>query len=366
MFKDCYKGKTVLITGHTGFKGTWLTSWLLKCGAKVIGVSKDIPTEPSMFNVLGLEDKIEHHLFDLIDNSKVDKIIEDKKPDFVFHLAAQAIVSVSYKDPAETFRTNVIGTTHILDALRKSNHPCTAIMITSDKCYDNVEWNWGYREHDALGGKDVYSGSKGAAELVIKSFYHSFFKNEDSKVRLASTRAGNVVGGGDWAVDRIIPDCVRAWSQNKVVTIRSPKATRPWQHVLEPLSGYLHLGQALHFDESLNGESFNFGPRPEYNHSVSEILIHMGKKWDFDPPESSYKVVDEITFHEAGLLKLNCDKALAILKWVPNLLFDEFVELTSNWYYRFYEGKSDMYALTIEQLEFYQNRAKEQGISWTK
>jgi len=252
MFSDIYKGKKVLVTGHTGFKGTWLTTWLLSLDADVIGISKDIPTQPSMFEILGLEDKIQHHNIDIRDISALSQVITDEKPDFVFHLAAQAIVSISYDDPLDTISSNLMGTTNLLESLRISNHQCTAIIITSDKAYDNVEQIWGYKENDPMGGKDIYSGSKGASELIFKSYYHSFFKSEESSVRLAVARAGNVIGGGDWAQDRIVVDCVEAWSKPKSVEIRSPGATRPWQHVLEPLSGYLNLGQELYNDRGLN------------------------------------------------------------------------------------------------------------------
>ena len=282
MFKNIYNNKRVLVTGNTGFKGSWLTAWLLQTGANVFGISKDIPTKPSLFEVLNLNDKITHFEEDVCNFSAVKKIMEEVQPDFVFHLAAQPIVSDSYENPLETITTNVLGTTNVLEALRTLNFPCTAIIITSDKCYDNVEWVWGYKETDALGGKDIYSGSKGAAELVCKSYYHSFFKKETSKIRIATARAGNVIGGGDWALDRIVPDCMRAWSRGEVVEIRSPKATRPWQHVLEPLSGYLQLGAELFENKQLNGESFNFGPKAENSHSVEQLLNDLRKVWQID------------------------------------------------------------------------------------
>jgi CDP-glucose 4,6-dehydratase len=264
MFSSIYKNKKVLVTGHTGFKGSWLTTWLLKLKANVIGISKDIPTHPSMFEELNLEEKIKHYQEDIRNLSKMSEIILDEKPDFLFHLAAQSLVSVSYDDPIETISSNLLGTANILEALKISNHKCTSIIITSDKAYENVEQIWGYKEDDKMGGRDIYSGSKGAAELIIKSYYHSFFKNKESNITLAIGRAGNVIGGGDWAKDRIVVDCMKSWSDNKSVEIRSPKATRPWQHALEPLSGYLNLGQVLCEDGGLHGESFNFGPRFKY------------------------------------------------------------------------------------------------------
>jgi CDP-glucose 4,6-dehydratase len=284
----------------------------------------------------------------------------------VFHLAAQPIVSYSYENPLETLTTNVIGTANVLEALRVLNRPCTAIMITSDKCYDNVEWVWGYKETDALGGKDVYSGSKGAAELVCKSYYHSFFKKENSQVRMATARAGNVIGGGDWALDRIVPDCMRAWSEGKIVEIRSPKATRPWQHVLEPLSGYLLLGQALYRDVELNGESFNFGPKAEHNHTVQELLEDLSRQWQFSEVSQAYRITGNIAFHEAGLLKLNCDKALSVLRWKPTLDYDKLIDFTGGWYYSFYRENADMYDFTIMQLEEYFQQARKQKLIWTQ
>ena len=273
MFDNIYKGKKVLVTGHTGFKGSWLTSWLLKLGAEVIGISKDIPTEPSMFKELGLEKKITHFLKDARDLNEVQEVIIKEVPDFVFHLAAQPIVSLSYSNPIETISSNVMGTANILEALRLSNHKCTAIIITSDKAYDNVEQIWGYKEDDHMGGKDIYSGSKGATELIIKSYFYSFFNNDSCNVKLGIGRAGNVIGGGDWAKDRIVVDCMLAWNKGEHVEIRSPKATRPWQHVLEPLSGYLKLGFDLYNDNSLNGEGFNFGPRSEQNRTVQNSTV---------------------------------------------------------------------------------------------
>ncbi len=363
MFADAFKGKRVLITGHTGFKGSWLTAWLLKLGAEITGVSKDIPTQPAMFEVLGLAGRIRHVSADIRDLPAMRNLIAGEKPDFVFHLAAQAIVSTSYIDPVATITTNAIGTMNILEALRTLAHPCTAVMISSDKCYDNVEWVWGYRETDKLGGKDIYSGSKGAAELVIRSYLHSFFK-EEHPVRLAVGRAGNVIGGGDWAKDRIVADCMRAWSEGQSVEIRSPQATRPWQHVLEPLSGYLTLAQTLACRPQLHGEAYNFGPRAEQNHRVIELLGDLGKFWGYASPEQIYRITANVPFHEAGLLKLNCDKALFDLKWEPNLDYSETIDLVGSWYSGFYREEADMYFLTLEQIEAYEKMALERKRIW--
>ena len=366
MFNNIYNGKKVLVTGHTGFKGSWLTTWLVKLGANVIGISKDIPTNPSMFEKLALESKIKHYQEDIRDLSKMTEIISSEKPQFLFHLAAQPIVSTSYSNPIETISSNVMGTANILEALKVSNHKCTAVIITSDKAYDNVEQVWGYKEDDKMGGKDIYSGSKGAAELIIKSYYHSFFKAEDCNVKLAIGRAGNVIGGGDWAKDRIVVDCMQAWSHGEVVEIRAPKATRPWQHVLEPLSGYLNLGAELYGNDSLHGEAFNFGPRAEQNHTVEELLIDLSKYWNFKDVSNAYKVTGNIPFHEAGLLKLNCDKALFYLKWQANLEYKDTIKFTSEWYYDFYNTDKNILNKTLEQIEEYENMAKDKGLKWTE
>jgi len=366
MFGNVYKDKKVLVTGHTGFKGTWLTTWLLKLGANVVGISKDIPTTPSMFEELKLENKIKYYQEDIRELSKMTEIICKEKPEFLFHLAAQPIVSTSYSDPIETISSNVMGTANTLEALKVSNHKCTAVIITSDKAYDNVEQVWGYKEDDKMGGKDIYSGSKGAAELIIKSYYHSFFKEDECNIKLAIGRAGNVIGGGDWAKDRIVVDCMEAWSKDKTVEIRAPKATRPWQHVLEPLSGYLNLGQVLYENDSLHGEGFNFGPRAEQNHTVVDLLIDLSKYWDFNDIKQAYEVTGNIPFHEAGLLKLNCDKALFHFKWQANLEYKDTIRFTSEWYYDFYKTDINVLNKTISQIEEYETKAKEKGLKWTE
>lgn len=363
MFNNIYKGKKVLVTGHTGFKGAWLCMWLLKLDAEVHGISIDVPTEPSLFEALHLNDKITDHRMDVRNLEGVKKLIHEIQPDFIFHLAAQPIVSLSYSDPIQTFSTNIMGTAHVLESLRTLEKFCTCVIITSDKCYDNVEWVWGYRETDRLGGKDIYSGSKGAAEIVFNSYFHSFFKNKNN-IRLVSARAGNVIGGGDWAADRIVPDCIRAWKNGGAVSIRSPKATRPWQHVLEPLSGYLLLGQQAAQKSDLHGESFNFGPDAENNHSVLNLLNDLSKYWNFSPNQKPYNIIDNIPFHEAGLLKLNCDKALFYLKWLPTLTYDELTEMTSAWYYSYYHEDKDMYAYTSAQINQYESLARSRKAIW--
>jgi len=366
MFKDIYKDKKVLITGNTGFKGSWLSIWLKKLGSEVYGISKDIPTTPSMFEQLGLVSKVDHNFVDVRNYDEVKAIMQNIKPDFLFHMAAQPIVVNSYKDPVETISTNVIGTMNVLEALRELNNSCTAIIITSDKCYNNVEWIWGYKETDQIGGKDIYSGSKGAAELIFKSYYHSFFKkSNNSLVKAATVRAGNVIGGGDWAEHRIVPDCIKSWVRGESVEIRSPKATRPWQHVLEPLSGYLTIGQQLYANDGLNGESFNFGPHSDNNKTVFELLHDLSNYWSLsqEPARISKETTD---FHEAGLLKLNCDKALHYLRWMPTLEYNSNIEFTSRWYYNYYYSDINMFKFTLDQISEYETKAIKKGLEWTK
>lgn len=364
MFGSVYTNKKVLVTGATGFKGSWLCMWLLELGADVYGFSIDIPTQPSHFEVLDLDQRIQHRFGDITDKGAFEAFYSEVQPDFLFHLAAQPIVSISYADPLGTFATNVLGSAQVLDAVRTTDRPCTVVMITSDKCYENVEWEWGYRETDALGGKDPYSASKGAAELVIHAYVSSFFAKSE-RILVSSARAGNVIGGGDWAKDRLVPDAMRAWSQGQDVPIRAPKSTRPWQHVLEPLSGYLQLGERLHAQRIHSGEAYNFGPAPSSTHTVLELLDGLRRSWDRNEESSAPVNVGESHFHEAGLLKLNCDKALAQLQWQPVLDFSETVRFTATWYRQYYEGnKAD--DLTRADILQYTERAKQKGLTWTQ
>ena len=348
---NIFQNKRVLITGHTGFKGSWLSAWLSQLGAKVIGLSDKIPTEPAHYELIKSY-IVNDFRIDIKDAKKVYNTIHEAMPDFVFHLAAQPIVLESYKDPLTTFSTNALGTANILDAMNRTNHKCTAVMITSDKCYDNVEKECGYHETDRLGGKDPYSGSKGAAELAIRSYVQSFFKQPESNIRVAVGRAGNVIGGGDWALYRIIPDCVRSWSINEKPEIRSPFSTRPWQHVLEPLSGYLSLACALSENVSLNGEAFNFGPPANQNHTVEELVNELTNHW----PDAGWTDMSKNNDlpHEAGLLNLNCDKALDTLSWKATLNFKETARWTGEWYQTFYEkGSKEAAVLTMNQIKAY-------------
>jgi len=365
VIENTYSGKKVLVTGHTGFKGSWLSAWLLEMGAHVIGVSDSVPTEPSHFKLAKLHEKVEHFEVDIRNIEQLQRVIELKNPEFVFHLAAQSLVNVSFEQPISTLYTNMLGSANLLESLRFQKKPCTLVVITSDKCYDNVEKVWGYRENDRLGGKDLYSASKGCAELVISAYVNSFFAESESKVRIAVGRAGNVIGGGDWAKGRILPDCVRAWSQNMDVDIRSLNATRPWQHVLEPLSGYLSLGSQLSKDPSLHGEPFNFGPSSQQNFTVQELIEIFSKYWG----SVKWRDVSSKTKHpkEAKLLKLNCDKALQILKWRPTLSFEETVRMTAEWYKQYYlNPKSDINDFTNRQIKDYVKLSKQRGNAWAQ
>ena len=361
--QEQYRNKKMLITGHTGFKGSWLSVWLRHLGAEVVGVSHDLPSSPTNFEVSSLGTMIEDHRLDVRDTLAIQDLIHQVQPDVVFHLAAQALVRPSYENPLETLATNAIGSANVLDALRTLDKQVVAVMITSDKAYDNVEWVWGYRETDPLGGKDPYSASKGMAELAIRAYIESFFNKPDCNVRVGITRAGNVIGGGDWALDRIVPDCMKAWSENKVVDIRSPWATRPWQHVLEPLSGYLLLGAELAKQADQHGEAYNFGPPAHQNHPVCELIDEMSKHWDKVRWNDVSQSQEHL--HEAGLLKLNCDKALFDLKWQPTLQFEETVRMTVEWYKAHYQNPdATMYDFSIQQIEQYVDLARQRQLSW--
>lgn len=364
MLNNSFRGSSVLVTGHTGFKGAWLTAWLKQLGANVVGVALDPPSEPSHFVVANMADEMSDLRIDIRNQAAVEDAIATVQPDFVFHLAAQALVRRSHDDPLETWHTNVLGTLHVLEALRKLDKSCAAVIITSDKCYDNVEWVWGYRETDAMGGQDPYSASKGAAELAIRSYVKSYFPKATSKVRIASARAGNVIGGGDWAGDRIVPDCVKAWSASDTVELRNPHSTRPWQHVLEPLSGYLSLAVVLSQQPEIHGESFNFGPLAQQNHSVLELVRQMALHWD----EVCWQDVSESGAgpYESGLLKLNCDKALHYLRWRAVMGFEDTVRMTAEWYRSYYQQPSKIASVTQLQIEEYTRLARKQGLSWAK
>lgn len=364
MFQQFYKNASVLVTGHTGFKGSWLSEWLLQLGAKVSGFSLYIPSTPSHFEVLGLKDRMLHIEGDIRNLGDLKLAFEKTKPDIVFHMAAQPIVQTSYEDPAGTYSANLMGTVNLLECLRQSKNTKAAVIVTSDKCYENVEWVYGYRESDRLGGKDPYSASKACAEIAFSSYVRSFF-TKDQPTALASARAGNVIGGGDWADHRIVPDCVRALSANRKPSIRNPESTRPWQHVLEPLSGYLWLAALLQKRRKIvDGQSYNFGPPAETTQTVRELIAEMKKHW----PSENWDVGPAAPNHgaEAGLLRLSCEKAQNDLTWKPTLNFQETVELTSIWYSTFYKDPAAAAVCTKKQIAAYQNLAQERNAAWTR
>jgi len=352
-----YRNKKVLITGHTGFKGSWLTHWLLLLEAKVYGYALEAPTSPSLYEQLGNARKIESDINDIRDFKSIKKFIGEVKPDIIFHLAAQSLVRESYENPLETLETNVTGTANLLEAVRQLKLSTNIVVITSDKCYDNKEWIYGYRENDAFGGYDPYSASKGAAEIVVSSWRNSFFNPinyNKHKVKLASARAGNVIGGGDWANDRILPDCIRALQKNKTIQIRNPLATRPWQHVLESLGGYLLLGSKLMDVSSNNLEAlcsgFNFGPYNTSNKKVEVLVEEVLKHW-----EGSWDYNKEDALHEAFLLNLTIDKAFQILEWSPVWNFKTTIEKTVSWYKNSFDNPEEIRIKTEEQIKEYSN-----------
>ena len=349
--KSIYKDKKVLVTGHTGFKGSWLCEWLLALGAEVHGFALEPPTQPSLFNQLKLEKRIASHTIgDVRDLDLLVRTMRRVKPDFVFHLAAQPLVRLSYEKPAETFDTNVMGTVNVLEAARRIGHQISVVCITTDKVYENNEKGRPFRETDPFGGHDPYSASKGACEIVISSYRRSFFGTPDSPVWVASARAGNVIGGGDWAKDRIVPDAMRALTKGEAIPVRNKVSTRPWQHVLEPLGGYLTLGAALakreRFDEVCGG--FNFGPDPKANRTVKELVEEMLKWREGAWVDKS----DPHAVHEAGLLNLDIRKARKVLGWKPRWGFEETVKNTVQWYAAVANGANPVEATNAQIMGY--------------
>ena len=361
--KKTFQDKKVLVTGHTGFKGSWLSIWLNSLGASVVGVSSDIPSTPSNFKTSRVEDLIKDYRIDIRDLEGLTKIIQDFNPDFIFHLAAKALVRYSYEKPLETLSTNAIGTANVLEAVKGLDKKLVLIMITSDKVYKNLEVTRGYKETDIIGGDDPYSSSKGMAELVINSYFLSYFKEKKENIRLGIARAGNVIGGGDWAKDRIVPDAMRAASNKDRLKIRSPNSTRPWQHVLEPLSGYLTLASELSKSTQRNGEAYNFGPPSNEDKTVIEVIRTMSEFWD----QITWEVQEnEQKFKEAVLLQLNCEKAKSELDWTPTLSFIETLEFTVNWYKYFHESQDEsMISYCLEQIEVYTDLASKKLKPWS-
>lgn len=360
LFNNIYKGKKVFITGHTGFKGSWLSLWLLKLGADVTGYSLDIPSNPSHFQLLNLP--MNSVMNNILDKEKLLETISHFKPDIVFHMAAQPLVRESYINPVKTFETNIIGTVNLLESCRKTGQVKAILNITSDKCYQNKEWARGYKEDDPMGGNDPYSASKGAAELVANSYRNSFFNvkefGKSHSTLLADVRAGNVIGGGDWAKDRLIPDIIKAADKGEVTAIRNPQATRPWQHVLEPLSGYLLLGEKLLEKKKEFAGNWNFGPDDESTLTVNEVIKRAKKHWD----KIKYEIKENPdNFPEAKLLKLDSSKASSQLKWKNVWNSHQAIEKTINWYRSFYKEAK---ILSEKDLGDYINDAKQASVEW--
>jgi CDP-glucose 4,6-dehydratase len=356
LFKNIYRGKRVLVTGHTGFKGSWLSLWLKELGANVVGVSLTPDTSLSHWDLLKLN--VADHRIDIRNSNSLSQVFVDSQPEIVFHLAAQPLVRRSYLEPLLTWSTNVIGTANVLEACRQTNSVRAVITVTTDKCYENQEWLWGYRENDRLGGHDPYSASKAAAELVAASYRNAYFKN-DSKPLLATARSGNVIGGGDWSKDRLIPDLVHAIESKKSIEIRSPESTRPWQHVLESLSGYLLLGQNLLLGQTLFAEPWNFGPEPNGNCTVAEVLNKFNHFWTTMEWHRTHSPQP----HEANLLYLDCTKARKLLNWQPVWDLDKTIEKTANWYSAWIESKE---VISRQQLTDYISAAKVSHVNWVQ
>lgn len=364
-FHNTYQGKRVFVTGHTGFKGSWLCDWLLSMGAHVTGFALPPATNSALFDQLGLSVRMRHIIGDVRDLAALRHVVQELRPEFVFHLAAQPLVRLSFEQPVETYATNVMGTVNVLEAVRVSRCACAVVIVTTDKCYENKEWVQSYREEDPMGGYDPYSSSKGAAELVVAAYRRSYFSAVGSGVRVATARAGNVIGGGDWALDRIVPDCIRALQRGESIPIRNKVATRPWQHVLEPLSGYLWLGACLsnaqlsNFNPQLTS-AFNFGPTLSSNCTVAELVQEILKHWPGRWEDRS----DPQAVHEAKLLNLATDKAHHILHWRPVWTFEAAIAETINWYRDAFARPAAVPELTQRQIVTYIGQAREQGIKW--
>ncbi len=358
MFGDVYRGRRVLVTGHTGFKGSWLCLWLEELGAEVFGYALAPDTDPAHFPLLNLG--LRSELGDIRDYSRFQEAVVSFQPEIVFHLAAQPLVRRGYARPLETLETNIMGTAHVLECCRNVDSVRAVVVVTSDKCYENREWVWGYRENDAMGGFDPYSASKGCAELVTAAYRQSFFQSQNTDALVASARAGNVIGGGDWGEDRLIPDIMRALAARQTVTLRNPGATRPWQHVLEPLSAYLLLAQRLWEGYDACACGWNFGPTADESLTVAEVAAAIKARWDaFD-----YRIASQSDQpHEAGLLRLDCSKARAELGWKPVWDVCTALDATVTWYRHFHEQGT---SLAREQIAAYVRDAVSQGRAWAK
>jgi CDP-glucose 4,6-dehydratase len=347
-----WRNKTVLVTGHTGFKGGWLSAWLQSLGARVIGFALPPDTTPNFFTLARIAENMESVIGNIQDFSAIHAVVKKYQPEVIFHLAAQPLVRYSYANPIETYATNVMGTVHLLDAVRQTGLACAIVNVTSDKCYENKEWDWGYRENEAFGGYDPYSNSKGCSELVTTAYRNSFFNPwhfEQHHVSLASGRAGNVIGGGDWAMDRLIPDIIQACFDKRKVIIRSPQAIRPWQHVLEPLSGYMHLARKLVENPGQYAEGWNFGPQDS---DAKPVLWIVKKILELNGTPNAWQLDDKPSPHEATYLKLDCSKAKNKLHWSPQWSLATTLEKTLHWY-KAHQLKMDMREVTLQQINEY-------------
>lgn len=359
-FENFFKDKTVLVTGHTGFIGSWLTLWLQLLGSNVIGLSIDLPTKPSLFQILNLEKKINHNFGDINDLQNLKILLDTHRPDIVFHLAAQPLVKESYETPLSTFQTNIMGTANLLESIRDCNSVKNCIIMTSDKCYKNSESLNAFIENDPIGGNDPYSASKGAAEIIINSYKKSFFDDE-SQTQISTIRAGNVIGGGDWSPNRIIPDCIQNFSQEKSVEIRQPSAIRPFQYVLEPISGMFYLAKKM-WNDSTFSESWNIGPlKNDISLTISEIVEKVIKNWGDASWEDTSK---KKSFKESGVLFLNSEKIKNRLGWIPTFDIDETIFQTVLWYKKFHQKSEDIESFSKDCIEFYVKNAKNKKIKW--
>ena len=352
-----WQGRRVFLTGHTGFKGSWLSLWLQQLGAHVSGYALHPPTQPNLFEAVQVGQGMVSTIGDIRDGAALARAMQAAQPEVVIHMAAQPLVRRSYVDPVETYSTNVMGTVHLLEAVRQTPEVKAVVNVTTDKCYENKEWVWGYRENEAMGGFDPYSNSKGCAELVTSAYRNSFFSNDLTKgraVALASARAGNVIGGGDWAADRLVPDILQAFASGKPALIRNPHAIRPWQHVLEPLSGYLTLAERLHSGGQAFAEAFNFGPHTEDARPVAWIVERMAQQWQSG---ASWQQDGRVHPHEAHYLKLDISKAGQRLGWAPRLRLEQALALTVAWERCRLQGDADLRAFTLAQIQTYQQQA---------
>ena len=360
-FGGAYQGTDVLLTGHTGFKGSWLALWLEQLGARTTGLALDPATDPALCTLADACSGLTDHRGDIRDATLLETLIGDTKPKIILHLAAQAIVRESYETPLDTLNTNVMGTANLLEAVRRSGHPCSVVIVTSDKCYENVNWDYGYRETDPMGGSDPYSMSKGATELVVSSWRRSFF-DPSGPIRVASARAGNVIGGGDWARDRIMTDCISALCAGTPIGVRNPVATRPWQHVLEPLSGYLELGaRMLEPDGGRFATGWNFGPAVQSVCNVQRLVEGMISAWGSGSWED---LSDPSAVHEAKLLSLTWEKAFHHLSWEPTWSLDQCLTATADWYRGWHEQPGSARTNCLTQIDAYESRARELGLAW--